>query len=208
MDYLICECTGADCKLRFPVPPGETPPAICPRCGEVLRHETARTTFEAHADRPPQPPLSALLDSLRSVFNVGSIFRIADGAGLAHLYLCGTTATPEHPKLPKTALGAEHAVAWSYHPNAVRLADELRAQGIHLWALENTPGAISLFDAPPRTTPTVLVVGNEVTGVDPALLARCDAAFFLPMHGVKRSLNVAVAFGIATYGLQFGASRR
>jgi len=148
--------------------------------------------------------LQALLDNVRSTFNVGSIFRSADGAGLQHLYLCGITPTPDHPKLAKTALGAESNVPWSQHRNALDLAAMLQAQGYQLWALETTATALPLQAAPPLPAKgVVLVVGNEVTGVDPALLARCTQVVALPMDGQKRSLNVAVAFGIASYTLRF-----
>ena len=116
---------------------------------------------------------------------------------MQHLYLCGVTATPANHKLAKTALGAEHDVAWSHHRNSVDLAHTLLASGNHLWALETAPGATSIFDLDPPLSPLVLVVGNEVTGVDPGLLALCERHIAIPMFGRKKSLNVATAFGIA-----------
>jgi 23S rRNA (guanosine2251-2'-O)-methyltransferase len=153
----------------------------------------------------PQRPLHGLLDNVRSTFNVGSIFRSADGAAFQHLYLCGITPTPAHPKVAKTALTAEQTVAWSQHTNALDLAEALQGRGHHLWALEDAPDATSLFAAqlPPPDQPLVLIVGHEVTGVDPGLLALCDQVVALPMGGVKRSLNVAIAFGIAAYTVRF-----
>lgn len=150
----------------------------------------------------PPPRLCALLDNVRSLFNVGSIFRSADGAGVSHLYLCGFTPTPTNPKLAKTALGAEQTVGWSHHNNAVDLALSLRAQGHRLWALEALPGATIIFDAPPLDGSTVLVAGNEVTGIDPDLLALCSCTLAIPMYGRKRSLNVATAFGVAAVVLR------
>ncbi|MBK8049256.1 MAG: hypothetical protein IPK16_20355 [Anaerolineales bacterium] len=97
----------------------------------------------------------------------------------------------------KTALGAEQTVGWSHHNNAVDLALYLRAQGWRLWALETGAGAISIFDAPPLDAATVLIAGNEVTGIDPDLLALCSCTLSIPMVGRKRSLNVATAFGVA-----------
>jgi tRNA G18 (ribose-2'-O)-methylase SpoU len=152
--------------------------------------------------------LQGLLDNVRSVFNVGSIFRSADGAGFDRLYLCGVTPTPANPKLSKTALGAEQAVAWQAAPNAVELAERLIAQGSHLWALEEGPGAESLLAAPAPPLGTVLVVGGEVTGVDPDLLRLCEHTFKIPMYGSKRSLNVATAFGIAAVLLANRAQER
>jgi tRNA G18 (ribose-2'-O)-methylase SpoU len=149
--------------------------------------------------------VEALLDNIRSIYNVGAMLRTADGAGLRHLYLCGITATPGHPRMAKTALGSEDAVPWTAHPNALDAADGLLAQGYRLWALESGAQAGSLFalDSLPAA-PLVLVVGNELAGVDAALLARCERVLSIPMHGIKGSLNAAVAFGIAAYYLRFG----
>lgn len=134
------------------------------------------------------------------------MFRTADGAGVGHLHLCGITATPEHPKLAKAALGAQERVAWSSGLNGVDTAVALREQGHPLWALESTPDAVPLFERtlPESGKPIVLVVGNERAGVDPGILAQCEQVLALPMLGMKRSLNAAVAFGIAVYALRFG----
>jgi tRNA G18 (ribose-2'-O)-methylase SpoU len=146
-------------------------------------------------------PLETLLDNVRSAFNVGSILRSADAAGLRRVHLCGVTPTPAHPRvakqIAKTALGAEQSVPWAYAPNALDAARALCDQGTTLWALEEAPGALSLFAAPLPAGPLALVVGSEVAGVDPGLLSLCACAVCLPMRGIKRSLNVAVAFGIA-----------
>ncbi len=152
-----------------------------------------------------RPPRVALLENIRSIFNVGAIFRIADGAGMQHLYLTGITATPEHPKVAKTALGAETAVPWSYYPNGLEAAQALRAQNFQLWALEGGSRAVSLFSLRNEelTRPVALVAGNEVAGVDPGILELCERVVYIPMQGSKRSLNVAVAFGIAAYFLAF-----
>lgn len=141
--------------------------------------------------------LHALLDNVRSVYNVGSIFRSADGAGFDTLYLCGVTPTPNNPKLAKTALGAHNAVHWETCPNAVDLAQRLLANGYHLWALEEGERSEPLLGVSPPPIPTVLVVGSEVTGVDPGLLELCERTLAIPMRGTKRSLNVATAFGVA-----------
>lgn len=194
--------------MRFPVSDMERRGDVCPLCGApteiVLTYRAAALpTWTA----PPGPPVEALLDNLRSVFNVGSIFRASDGAGVRCLHLCGTTPTPEHPKLVKTALRAESGVAWRYYRNNLQAAQALQAQGYRLWALEGGPRAVSLYDldaAEPMAAPLVLVVGNEVSGVDPALLALCDRIVFIPMLGGKESLNVATAFGIMAYQVRFG----
>jgi len=149
--------------------------------------------------------VSGLLDNLRSELNVGAAFRTANGAGLSHLYLCGITPTPaSNNRIAKTALGAEETVPWSYHPNALTLADQLKRSGAQLIALESTREALSLFDYSTSLSdrrPVVLIVGGELAGVDPGLLELCEKVLSIPMHGSKGSLNVSVAFGIAAYWL-------
>lgn len=178
----------------------------CPRCSGILDLVPAHPKHEGRAGLQPKSPapVRALLDNIRSIHNVGSMFRTADGAGLDHLYVCGITATPEHPRLAKTALGAEQAVSWSSHPNAIDLAHSLRDKGMQLWALERAVQSNRLPVAATSDTPVVLIVGNERSGVDPGLLALCDHVIELPMSGGKGSLNAAVAFGIAAYALRFG----
>ena len=209
------ECTRPECGFRFPeVAEAEALPSTrtCPRCGAPLR-PVAQTCLEGEPPAPrhvpPPAPLPtptpgarlAVLDNLRSAWNVGSIFRSADGAGWHHVALAGFTPTPEHPGVAKTALGAERRVPWSAHPNAVRLAAALREAGWALWALETGPRSAPLpavADEAQRL-PLALVVGNEQAGIDPGVLALCDRTVALPMRGHKRSLNVAVAFAVAAY---------
>jgi tRNA G18 (ribose-2'-O)-methylase SpoU len=160
---------------------------------------TRSDTKQAH-----QPlPLEVLLDNLRSVYNVGSIFRTADGAGVRQIHLCGISPTPKHRKLAKTALGAAEAVPWTVQLNGLQKAVALKEQGYQLWALEESPHAESLFDVTIQADdpPIALILGNEVIGVDPGILAQCDKVLYIPMVGQKESLNVAVAFGIAVYYL-------
>jgi tRNA G18 (ribose-2'-O)-methylase SpoU len=197
-EHVICECSNAVCRLRYPATWGEPASRRCPRCHGPVRtvHRLAHDG-EIRLGGPPPLDLHALLDNIRSVHNVGSIFRSADGAGFATLYLCGITPTPDNPKLAKTALGAHEALRWQAAPNALELAHGLRATGYTLWALEAGAQATPLFAAPPLPARLVLVVGSEVTGVDPDLLALCEQRLAIPMRGVKRSLNVATAFGIA-----------
>ncbi len=147
-------------------------------------------------------PLEALLDNLRSAWNVGAIFRSADGLGINKLYLCGITPTPANQAVTKTALGAEKSVTWEYARNALDIASALKAKHYRVIALEQDERSVSLLRyTVPLPTKTLLIVGNEVTGVDPDLLDLCDHILHIPMRGNKRSLNVAVAFGIAAYAL-------
>jgi 23S rRNA (guanosine2251-2'-O)-methyltransferase len=143
--------------------------------------------------------LEVLLDNLRSAWNVGTVFRIADGLGIRKLHLGGITPTPANPKVVKTALGAEQNVPWTYYSDGLAAAQSFAEHGYRLWALENHDRAISLLDGslPEADGKVLLVVGNENTGIDPCILACCERMLCIPMLGVKRSLNVAVAFGIA-----------
>jgi tRNA G18 (ribose-2'-O)-methylase SpoU len=204
--YEIRQCADNACRFRYPTVIGEA--VLCPVCNgstvafalpEVVRRDTAVTT------PPPTHHIEVLLDNIRSLHNVGSIFRTADGAGVRHLYLCGITATPQHKKLAKTALGAHTQMSWSYARNGLDTAVSLKSQGWQLWALEETPQAQSLYkiNLPPPDTPVLLIIGNENIGIDPAILNICDQVVSLPMYGIKDSLNVSVAFGIAVYHLNF-----
>lgn len=198
--YQIRQCTDQTCRLRFPMPSGARPGEHCPLCGAptaVMAEVEAPSEAASTGAPAPGLPMAALLDNVRSIFNVGSIFRSADGAGFQSMYLCGITPTPENPKLAKTALGAEQGLAWHYHRNGVDTVVNLRMQGFTIWALEEHPQAESLFAAALPQPPLLLVVGNEVTGVDPGILAQCDKIVAIPMAGIKRSLNVATAFGVA-----------
>ncbi|WP_420454244.1 TrmH family RNA methyltransferase [Rubrivirga sp.] len=149
----------------------------------------------------PPHPLVVVAHDLRSAYNVGSIFRTADSAGLAGVVLAGFTATPEHRGVAKTALGAQDAVPWRHVEDVWTALAELRAEGYTVAALERTPDAIAPSDVPAGAFPLALVLGNEVHGVPPDVLAAADLVIGLPQYGVKASLNVSVAFGVAAYGL-------
>jgi tRNA G18 (ribose-2'-O)-methylase SpoU len=155
--------------------------------------------------------LAVLLDNIRSSWNVGSILRSADGFGFAHAYLCGITPTPENEAVQKTSLGAEEYVTWSYHKNAVKLVRGLKVEGWKVLALEEDERAKAMTGASSlvslrlisiSTQGEVIIVGNEVTGVDPELLDLCDDIFYIPMRGEKKSFNVAIAFGIAAFSIR------
>lgn len=196
------------CGLRFPVAPGDKFRGVCPRCGGAVERVATvgqGATLAGEAEKLPPSQLKLLLDNWRSLFNVGAAFRSADGAGIGHLYLCGITATPaSHPKVAKTALGAEQSVGWSYHEDAVLCGSALRAEGSQLWVLERNSRAVNLFDISelPQDTNVVLAAGNEVLGVDPGLVEMADRVVQLPMGGSKGSLNVAIALSITAYWLR------
>jgi tRNA G18 (ribose-2'-O)-methylase SpoU len=146
-------------------------------------------------------PAYALLDNIRSAWNVGSMFRTADAVGLAGLYLGGVTATPPRADIEKTALGATVTVPWDYWPDAAACARRLRADGIPLIVLEQADGAVD-WEAAALPFPHCFVVGHEVRGVAPELLALADLVVEIPMFGAKRSLNVAVSFGVLAYQIR------
>jgi tRNA G18 (ribose-2'-O)-methylase SpoU len=146
--------------------------------------------------------MAVLLDNIRSAWNVGSIMRSADGFGFSHAYLCGITPTPEVDAVRKTSLGAEEFVTWSHLNNAAQLVNDLKKEGWIILALEEDEKSVALSKGRRvKGDRTVLIVGNEVTGVDPELLDLADAILHIPMRGQKRSFNVANAFSIAAYAL-------
>lgn len=146
-------------------------------------------------------PSFALLDNIRSVWNVGSMFRTADAVGLGGLYLCGMTATPPRPDMEKTALGATMTVPWDFWPDAAEAARQVKDRGLALIALEQAPGSAS-WDEFAYPFPHCFVVGHEVRGVAPELLALADHVVEIPMAGVKHSLNVAVSFGVLAFAVR------
>jgi tRNA G18 (ribose-2'-O)-methylase SpoU len=139
-----------------------------------------------------------VLDNLRSAFNVGSIFRTADAGAVAHMHLCGMTAYPPNAKLAKTALGALDYVPWTHHADTSGAIVALREMGVTCVAVEAIDGAVD-HTAFPWPAPVAIVFGNEVTGVRPDIIERCDATVQIPMRGYKNTINVATAFGVVMY---------
>lgn len=207
MDYVFLQCSDEKCRFRFPASVVEAKAVRCPRChGAVFETGVIPLGKVEHLDPlPDDRTLVGLLDNIRSIHNVGSMFRTADGAGVACLYLAGITATPEHPRLAKAALGANETIPWAYFPNGIDAALTLKAEGYRLWALERlTTAEPSTPPVPDSPAKIALIVGNEKAGIDPGILDLCDAVLGLPMAGHKSSLNAAVAFGIALYWLRYG----
>jgi len=176
--------------------------------GETRVILNRQLTLEPNPDLTPAPSSSrqgkkaVLLDNIRSAWNVGSIFRSADGFGFDHAYLCGITPTPENEAVIKTSLGAEDMVTWSYHKDAVKLVKGLKNEGWTIYALEDDVRAVSIRVNEEGLANSVLILGSEVTGVDPELLDLCNEIYFIPMRGEKKSFNVSIAFGIAAYVLK------
>jgi len=146
----------------------------------------------------PRIPACVLLNNIRSLYNVGSIFRTADGVGLEKVWLCGITGYPPNAEISKVALSADQRVAWDYRKDPVALAKELKKSGYQIVLLEQTEKSISHDEFVPKF-PVCLIVGHEVMGVADELVHLSDAAIEIEMAGVKNSLNVAVAFGVVAY---------
>jgi 23S rRNA (guanosine2251-2'-O)-methyltransferase len=216
------------CGLRYPLTDKHSFGKRCPIClgttQRVLSRQTTPETATLAIESGIQ--LEALLDNIRSAWNVGSIFRTADGLGVSKLYLCGITPTPDNEAVRKTSLGAEETVAWEYSRNALKTAKTLKSEGYRLIALEQDPRAfpIDAFLSERSHTQSkegqnavngqravkskdILVLGNEVIGVDPDLLDLCDQIVHIPMRGRKRSLNVEVAFAITAFHLSRDQAR-
>ena len=175
----------------------------------VILSRIKRTNDELKADRPtlgevkqiPRLPISILVENVRSVHNVGSIFRSADGFGAEKIYLTGYTAYPPREDLHKTALGAEVAVPWEHFENPLDATKTIKAQGIKLVLIEQTTTSVDIYSVPGEDFPMCFIVGNEVSGVSEELSKMADLHVEIPMRGVKQSLNVSVAAGVVGYEL-------
>lgn len=208
--FEVCLCRT--CGLRFPREQSHTFGIRCPHClGEteiISQKSIFKEQMKREKNKSENPTIYAVvLDNIRSAWNVGSIFRSADGFGFEHVYLCGITPSPDNESVKKTSLGAEETLTWSSHKNAVELIKNLKAEGWNIWALEESEKAKQLTMnsnqfLKNRDSKTLLIVGSEVSGVDEGLLSLCDEIFFIPMQGEKRSLNVAIAFSVAAFALR------
>ena len=146
-------------------------------------------------------PLVVVLDDIRSLHNIGSVFRTADAFRIECIYLCGITATPPHPEMHKTALGAEFTVDWKYVNNAVETVDNLRSEGYVVYSVEQAEGSIMLDELTlDRSKKYAVVMGNEVKGVQQEVIDHSDGCIEIPQYGTKHSLNVSVTAGIVDLG--------
>lgn len=145
-------------------------------------------------------PLIVLLDHVRSLHNVGSVFRTSDAFLIESVYLCGITACPPHAEIHKTALGAEDTVNWEYFKDTSEAVDRLKKEGYVLCAIEQAEGSVMLdgllLD---RNKKYAVILGNEVKGVQQAVVDRCDLCIEIPQYGTKHSLNVSVTAGIVIW---------
>lgn len=146
----------------------------------------------------PRHEVYLILDNIRSMYNVGAIFRTADAARIKMLYLCGITATPPRKEIEKTALKTINSVPWEYHESSVELIKKLKSDGIEIVALEQTDESRS-YHTFSYKKPLAIIIGHETLGVSDEVLGLCDYAIEIPMYGIANSLNVATAAGIILY---------
>ncbi len=164
--------------------------------------ELGRKSVEAFK-QANKTPLVVVLDNIRSMHNVGSVFRSADAFLIEAIYLCGYTPQPPHRDINKTALGATETVAWKYFNTTADAIQQLKQDEYAVYALEQAEGSISLEQFVRNDAKTAIVLGNEVEGVADDVLALCDGCIEIPQLGSKHSLNVSVAAGIVLWELTF-----
>ena len=210
-------CPSPECATIFDLPSRQLGRNVrCPACGIRMTARPPEVAVRLAAQERrlsggpgldlPRLPLAVLVDNVRSLWNVGSIFRTADACGVREIVLSGITGCPPRPQIAKTALGAESVIPWSYRADPREALEDLVSRGHAPVALETSEAAVSVsqIDWP---EPTCLVIGNEVAGVSADVLELCSRHVCIPMRGVKDSLNVAVAFGIAAHHAMLALSR-
>lgn len=217
---MLTRCPYPDCRQAFELADENTPRAgECQSCARPMnfRPLDGRLKMEERAERLAphlftsstvpdvnKEPIIVIAEDVRSLWNVGSIFRTADGAGMSRLILAGITGNPPRKEIAKVSLGAEETVPWNYVSSALDAVLLLKQSGYQIVGLEKSDKSQSLTDALQSralVTPLCLIIGNEVTGVSSEVLCHCENICHLPMRGMKESLNVAVAFGIAAYAI-------
>ena len=145
-------------------------------------------------------PLTVVLDNVRSLNNIGSVFRTSDAFRVEHIALCGITATPPHREIHKTALGAEDSVEWSYHEDTAECVRALKENGYTIYAIEQVDDSIKLnAEYLTLDTKIAIIFGNEIEGVQESLLPLCDGCLEIPQYGTKHSLNVSCAAAIVIW---------
>jgi tRNA G18 (ribose-2'-O)-methylase SpoU len=144
-------------------------------------------------------PVIIVLDNVRSLHNIGSIFRTADAFMAEAIFLCGITACPPHREIEKTALGATESVSWKHYPSTLEAIEELRNQGYRLIAVEQAEGGTQLDQFPVEKKKYALIFGHEINGVDDVVIEKVHAAIEVPQSGTKHSLNISVCAGVVLW---------
>jgi 23S rRNA (guanosine2251-2'-O)-methyltransferase len=168
---------------------------------KLLNEELPRLTTDEFKEQP-KLPLVIVLDNVRSHLNVGSVFRTADAFLVEAIYLCGITGTPPHRDINKTALGATETVSWKHAESTLSAVNELKQNGYTIISIEQAEGATMLntFEPAPGTKYAV-VFGNEVEGVEQAVVSQSDVVVEIPQYGTKHSLNISVSVGIVVWDI-------
>jgi tRNA G18 (ribose-2'-O)-methylase SpoU len=147
-------------------------------------------------------PFIIVLDNIRSMNNVGSVFRTSDAFRIEKILLCGITPTPPHREINKTALGATETVNWEYKSTTIEAIEELKSKGYKIYSIEQTTESIMLNEfIPLKDSPIAIIMGNEVDGVDQQVIDSSDGVIEIPQYGTKHSLNVSVTTGIIVWDL-------
>ena len=147
-------------------------------------------------------PIIVLLDDVRSLNNIGSIFRTCDAMGVKKMYLCGITAQPPHREIRKTAIGASKSVDWEYEKDASKIATKYRELGYEIIAVEQTSKSVSLENYQLNNKQTLLIFGNEINGVSQKLIDLCNLSLEIPQWGTKHSMNISVSLGVVLWDLK------
>ncbi|PID68109.1 MAG: RNA methyltransferase [Flavobacteriia bacterium] len=167
-----------------------------------LRNEELNRKDIAHFKKADKTPLIIILDNVRSLNNIGSVFRTADAFIAEHIYLCGITARPPHKDIQKTALGATESVDWTYREDILELIDELKQNRIKIISIEQADEATMLDKFTPEPGQKYAVIfGNEVMGVQQSVVDKSDHCIEIPQFGTKHSLNISVSVGVVLWDL-------
>lgn len=166
---------------------------------KLKNSELDRIDAEAYK-KAEKTPLILILDNIRSLNNIGSVFRTADAFLIKKIYLCGITAQPPHKDIQKTALGATDSVEWEYAENTLDVIEKLQAEGVFVAAIEQAELAVNLNDFSLQNELTyALIFGNEVKGVKQKVVSASDAVIEIPQFGTKHSLNISVSVGVVVW---------
>jgi 23S rRNA (guanosine2251-2'-O)-methyltransferase len=208
LQSVIRECTNSQCKFRFPDSNYSQSDTQCPICHSSakanslldlsLDHRKNKIFWKESSD------LIAVFDNIRSVYNVGALFRTSVGLGLKRIFLCGITPTPGHKNFAKSSLSSENEVNWEKSLNCVDQIFNLRKIGYKIISIENSQNSIPIHNLNKNNFTNkkiALVVGNEVSGIDPDILSISDNIISIPINGNNKSFNVTTAFGIALFHL-------
>ena len=165
-----------------------------------LKNSELNRKTAAQAIAAQRTPLILILDNIRSLNNIGSVFRTADAFLIEKIYLCGITATPPHKDIQKTALGATDSVGWEYVDDAVALLQSLQDEGVEVWAVEQTEKSTLLHDfLPQKNKKTAFVLGNEIKGVQQSVINQAGNVIEIPQEGANHSLNISVTAGVVCW---------